>query len=288
MTPGLNPGIPPYQQPAGMPQVGTMPPRAPGYQAPTNPLGPPLAVAKSNPNSTQNTLQIAEIRDGIVIMNDGSFRSVIMLKSINFDLMSLNEQEAVESGYQAFLNSLYFPIQIFIRSQKVDLEPYIARLDKIRTEHDNMLLAMLMEDYVTFISNLSVQTNIMDKKFYVVIPYFPVADVQKAITNSKNFFTGLGDLFSKKEKHVTINESVLEQAKTELRNRVQATLAGLMQCSVQGLPLDTQELIELYYDTYNPDTATRQQLKNFDDLQAPVVTKGQGQAPQPHLERDLQ
>lgn len=284
MTPGAAPGMPPYQQPAGMPTVGAMPPRAPGYQ----PAAAPLAVAKSNPNSTQNTLQIAEIRDGIVIMNDGSFRSVIMLKSINFDLMSLNEQEAVESGYQAFLNSLYFPIQIFIRSQKVDLEPYIARLDKIRTEHDNMLLAMLMEDYVTFISNLSVQTNIMDKKFYVVIPYFPVADVQKAITNSKNFFTGLGDLFSKKEKHVTINESVLEQAKTELRNRVQATLAGLMQCSVQGLPLDTQELIELYYDTYNPDTATRQQLKNFDDLQAPVVTKGQGQAPQPHLERDLQ
>ncbi|MDQ5972015.1 MAG: hypothetical protein QG553_174 [Patescibacteria group bacterium] len=283
LTPGAAPGIPPYQPP-GMPAVGVMPPRAPGYQPPAA----PLAVAKSNPNSTQNTLQIAEIRDGIVIMNDGSFRSVIMLKSINFDLMSLNEQEAVESGYQAFLNSLYFPIQIFIRSQKVDLEPYIARLDKIRTEHDNMLLAMLMEDYVTFISNLSVQTNIMDKKFYVVIPYFPVADVQKAITNSKNFFTGLGDLFSKKEKHVTINESVLEQAKTELRNRVQATLAGLMQCSVQGLPLDTQELIELYYDTYNPDTATRQQLKNFDDLQAPVVTKGQGQAPQPHLERDLQ
>ncbi len=283
ITPGAAPGIPPYQPP-GMPAVGVMPPRAPGYQPPAA----PLAVAKSNPNSTQNTLQIAEIRDGIVIMNDGSFRSVIMLKSINCDLMSLNEQEAVESGYQAFLNSLYFPIQIFIRSQKVDLEPYIARLDKIRTEHDNMLLAMLMEDYVTFISNLSVQTNIMDKKFYVVIPYFPVADVQKAITNSKNFFTGLGDLFSKKEKHVTINESVLEQAKTELRNRVQATLAGLMQCSVQGLPLDTQELIELYYDTYNPDTATRQQLKNFDDLQAPVVTKGRGQAPQPHLERDLQ
>lgn len=249
---------------------------------------PGLPAAKSNPNSTQNTLQIAEIRDGIVIMNDGSFRSVVMVKSINFDLMSGTEQEAVEGAYQGFLNSLYFPIQIFIRSQKVDLQPYIAKLDKIRTEHDNMLLAMLMEDYVNYIANLSVQTNIMDKKFYLVIPYFPVADVQKAITNSKNFFTGLADLFSKSEKHVVINEAVLEQAKTELRNRVQAVLAGLMQCGVQGLPLDTQELIELYYDTYNPDTATRQQLKNFNDLSAPVITKGQGQARQPQLERDLQ
>jgi type IV secretory pathway VirB4 component len=242
---------------------------------------------KTNPNSTQNTLQIAEIRDGIVIMNDGSFRSVVMLKSINFDLMSGAEQEGVEAGYQSFLNSLYFPIQIFVRSQKVDLTPYIDRLDKIRTEHDNMLLAMLMEDYIGFMSDLASQTNIMDKKFYLVIPYFPVVDVQKALTSSKNLFTGIGSLFSRKEAHVVINEAVLEQAKTELRNRVQAVLGGLLQCSVQGLPLDTQELIELYYDTYNPDTATRQQLKNFDDLNTPVVTKGQGLAPQPGLERSL-
>lgn len=281
------PAVPPYQQPQAQPQVGNFAPPAGQPQAQPQAAAQPIAAPKSNPNSTQNTLQIAEIRDGIVIMNDGSFRSVVMLKSINFDLMSLQEQEAVESGYQGFLNSLYFPVQIFVRSQKVDLQPYIAKLDKIRTEHDNMLLAMLMEDYIGFMGNLSAQTNIMDKKFYMVIPYFPVADVQKAITNSRNFFTGLGDLFSKKEHHVVINESVLEQAKTELRNRVQAVLGGLMQCGVQGLPLDTQELIELYYDTYNPDTATRQQLKNFNDLSTPVVTKGQGIAPQPELDRSL-
>jgi hypothetical protein len=211
-----------------------------------------------------------------------------MLKSINFDLMSLQEQEAVESGYQQFLNSLYFPVQIFIRSQKVDLGPYIEKLDKIRSEHDNMLLAMLMEDYIGFISDLAYQTNIMDKRFYMVIPYFPVADIQKAITQSKSFFTGLAGLFSSKENHVVINEADLEQAKTELRNRVQAALAALMQCGVQGLPLDTQELIELYYDTYNPDTATRQPLKNFNDISVPVITKGQGVAPQPNLDRSLQ
>jgi hypothetical protein len=241
----------------------------------------------TNPNSTQNTLLIAEIRDGIVIMNDGSFRSVVMVKSVNFDLMSPQEQEAVEYSYQGFLNSLYFPIQIFIRSQKVDLQPYIAKLDKIRTEHDNMLLAMLMDDYINYIDQLSQQTNIMDKKFYVVIPYFPTVDVQKALTQSKTFFTGLAGLFSKKEQHVTINEAELEKAKTELRNRVQAVLQGLLQCGIQGLPLDTQELIELYYDTYNPDTATRQQLKNFHNLNADIITKGQGNAPQAHLQREL-
>lgn len=276
---GQNSYIP--QQPRYAPYAGQYPP---GMQPP----GQAAVPVKSNPNSTQNTLQIAEIRDGIVIMNDGSFRSVVMVKSINFDLMSPQEREAVEFSYQGFLNSLYFPVQIFIRSNKVDIRPYIERLDKIRSEHENMLLALLMEDYLAYIDALAAQTNIMDKKFYVVIPYFPVVDMQKAITQSKNFFSGLAGLFNSKESHVVINEADLNKAKDELRNRVQAVLAGLAQSGVQGLPLDTQELIELYYDTYNPDTATRQQLKNFDDLTAPVITKGQGMAPQPGLDRTLQ
>ncbi|MDB5168789.1 MAG: hypothetical protein JWO41_145 [Candidatus Saccharibacteria bacterium] len=271
----------PPQQPQPQPQAQVRTSPVPGPQQ--QPVAP-----RAKPNSTQNTLQIAEIRDGIVIMSDGSYRSVIMAKSINFDLMSSQEQEAVEYSYQGFLNSLYFPVQIFVRSSKVDLGPYIDKLDKIRTEHDNMLLALLMDDYITYIDNLSSQTNIMDKRFYLVIPYFPVADVQKALTQSKNFFSGITALINPKEAHVVINEADLESAKTELRNRVQSVMSGLLQCGIQGLPLDTQELIELYYDAYNPDTATRQQLKNFDELSADIITKGQGVASQAHLQRELQ
>ncbi len=150
-------------------------------------------------------------------MNDGSYRAVVMCKSINFDLMSPQEREGVEFSYQGFLNSLYFPIQIFVRSQKVDLRPYIDRLDKIRTEHDNMLLALLMEDYIDFMNDLSVQTNIMDKKFYIVIPFFREIDSAKAIKASKGFLT---TIFGQKETRVVINEAELEKAKTELRNRV--------------------------------------------------------------------
>lgn len=280
----------PGGQPAVNPMVGSQTQTPPivgqpttGNAAPgTKPAGP-----QDNPNSTQNMLQIAEIRDGLVIMNDGSFRSVVMVNSINFDLMSPAEQEAVEFNYQNFLNSLYFPVQIFLRSQKVDLTPYIEKLDKIRSEHDNMLLALLMDDYIGYMEQLADQTNIMDKKFYIVIPLFPKVEVQKAFTQSKNFVSGFAALFNKKEDHVVINEADLEKAKTELKNRVQTVLDGLMQCNIQSLPLDTQELIELFYDTYNPDTATRQQLKNFDDLHADFVTKGKGMAPQPQLEREL-
>lgn len=253
-------------------------------------LGRPQTVPKAetppNPNSTQNSLHISEIRDGIVILNDGSFRAVVMCKSINFDLMSPEEREAVEFSYQGFLNSLHFPIQIFIRSQKIDLGPYLEKLNNTRSQQGNMLLAMLMEDYIGFLAEISQQTNIMDKKFYVVISYpDPDENIKSAFKQSKGFFSGLTELFGgSKPPHVVIDEAALEKAKTELRNRVQTILQGLQDCGVQSLPLDTQELIALYYDAYNPDTASRQQLKSFDDLEAPVVTRGVGNAPQPNLD----
>jgi type IV secretory pathway VirB4 component len=245
----------------------------------------PVTV-KTNPNSTQNTLQISEIRDGIIIMNDGSFRAVVMCKSINFDLMSPQEREAVEFSYQGFLNSLYFPVQIFIRSQKVDLKPYLERMDKLRTRQDNMLLGLLMEDYIAFLADIAQQTNIMDKKFYIAIKYPDASeDVRKALKQSTSFFSNLAGLFSpSKPGHVVIDEVSLEKAKTELRNRVQAVMQGLSQTGIQSLPLDTEELIELYYDAYNPDTATRQQIKDFSGLTAPIITKGTGDAPQPNLD----
>jgi hypothetical protein len=211
-----------------------------------------------------------------------------MCKSINFDLMSPQEREAVEFSYQGFLNSLYFPLQIFIRSQKVDLKPYLEHMDKIRTSQDNMLLGLLMEDYIAFLSDIAQQTNIMDKRFYLVIKYPDTnEDIRKALKQSTGFFSGLAGLFgSDKPAHVVIDENALEKAKTELRNRVQAVMQGLSQAGIQSLPLDTEELIELYYDAYNPDTATRQPIKNFNDLTAPVITKGQGAAPQPNLDGD--
>lgn len=300
----MNPQAPaPQAQPqpgGGYPSYPPQPQPQQGYQgyggygpqvAPQSlPVASPvrrITTSTSNPNSTQNTLQIAEIRDGIVIMNDGTFRSVVMVKSINFDLMSTSEQEAVEYAYQGFLNSLYFPVQIFIRSQKVDIAPYIDRLDRIRTQHDNMLLALLMEDYINYIDVLAQSTNIMDKKFYIVVPYASTPTGQKQLETNKNFFTGLTELLSKKEQRVTISERELDKAKTELRNRVQYVMGGLQQCGIKSLPLDTEELIELYYDTYNPTTAARQHIRNFENLTADVIQKGDGTVPRPSLQGGL-
>jgi hypothetical protein len=285
MNPNQQQPQPNQQQSQQANQIANIAQTAPSPNfAPTPPLATAVPQPKANSTSTQNALEIAEIRDGIVIMNDGTFRAVVMCQSINFDLMSPQEREAVEFSYQGFLNSLYFNIQIFVRSQKVDLQPYIEKLDKIRSEHDNMLLALLMEDYIGYMMTIAEQTNIMDKKFYVIIPFENVMDTQQAIKAGKNFFS---TIMGKKEQHIVINENNLEQAKTELKNRTQTVMNGLRNCQVSSVSLDTQELIELYYDAYNPDTATRQKLKSFKDLTAPVVTKGEGIASQPHLEREM-
>ena len=115
----------------------------------------PVSPNKDVPTSTQSTLLISELRDNVVIMKDGSFRAVVACKSINFDLMSDAEREAVEFSYQQFLNSLRFTTQILVRSQRVDIGPYIEKLSEIRRNNDNMLLSVLMDDYINFIDILS-------------------------------------------------------------------------------------------------------------------------------------
>ncbi len=275
----MQPQTPIQTAPAQQVQPGGAPIGAP--RGPQDMAHAPLAKPPVNPNSTQNSLQIAAIRDGIVIMRDGSFRAVVMAKSINFDLMSPSEQEAVEYAYQGFLNSLYFDIQIFMRSRKIDMTPYLERLNKQRHEVDNMLLGMLMEDYMYFIEDLVQQTNIMSKQFYIVVPYFSQLQAGQAVKSGAGFLGGL--MGGSNKGKVSIDESLLEKAKTELKNRVQSIMNGLLQMGVQSMPLDTQELIELYYNAYNPDTATRQTLNNMNNLNVPITTKGAGQAPKPNI-----
>jgi hypothetical protein len=238
---------------------------------------PPAATKPKNPNSTQNSLLLSELRDNMVIMADGSFRAVIACKSINFDLMSSREREGVEYSYQNFLNALNHPIQILIRSQRIDIDPYIDRLIQIRQNQDNMLLNVLMDDYINFIDVLSQEANIMDKSFFIAIPYYPHGDITNVIEQSKGLF---GKLFSKPQNTITkIDTETYEKAKVEIKNRVDSVMAGLFQIGIQSVQLNTKELGELYYNFYNPDTAVREPLGDFENTTALFVKKGSGEAP---------
>jgi hypothetical protein len=225
--------------------------------------------------STQNSLLLSELRDGMIIMADGTFRAVVACKSINFDLMSSREREGVEFSYQNFLNALYFPIQIFIRSQRVDIGPYLDRLEEIRRNQDNMLLNVLMDDYIQFIDVLSQEANIMDKSFFIVVPYYPSGDINNVMDQGKGFFNKLFGTSGSKQTQVTrIDKVTYEKAKEEIHNRVDSVISGLNQVGVQAVQLSTKELGELYYNVYNPDTAVREPLGDFDSITSTYVRKG--------------
>ena len=233
----------------------------------------PVSPNKDAPTSTQSTLLISELRDNVVIMKDGSFRAVVACKSINFDLMSDVEREGIEYSYQNFLNSLKFTTQILVRSQRVDIGPYIERLSEIRRNNDNMLLGVLMDDYINFIDILSQEANIMDKSFFIVIPYYSSADTEKALQQTKNFFKSFSK--SKAPEVTRIDRATYDKALSELTNRVDTIISGLFQIGINSVRLNTRELAELYYNFNNPDTAVREPLVDFSKLATMYVRKGE-------------
>ncbi len=272
--------MPPEQinnPPTSAPTPGAFP-QAQGSSAPMPPApivssGSSSDVPKKprNPNSTQNSLLLSEVRDNMVIMADGSFRAVVACRSINFDLMSDREREGIEYSYQNFLNSLNFPVQILVRSQRVDIGPYIDRLVDLRKKQDNMLLNVLMDDYINFIDILSQEANIMEKSFFVVVPFHPQGDISNVVEQSKSF---LGKLFAKQKVVAKIDAATYEKAKTEIKNRVDTVMSGLFQIGVHSAQLNTKELGELYYNFYNPDTALREPLGDFSNATSVFVRKG--------------
>lgn len=291
-APLVPPALPPQTPPQPLPPVinpltGAQPlPQPPAFVAPATPsstppqgaadAGKPKPPDKKKLASTQNSMLVSEIRDGLVIMRDGSLRAVVMCQSINFDLMSPQEREGVELSYQGFLNSLYFPVQIFIRSQRVNLKTYMDKLQQIHNSQENILLGLLMEDYIAYVQYLVESANIMDKQFYVVIPYYPpLMSTSGLAINIRKLTT----IVKPAKKTVVINETDFNKYKSELTQQVQVVLGGLQQIGIQSVPLNTQELIELYYNVYNPQTAGSEHLTNVADLETPVVSKGQGQAP---------
>ena len=264
---GVYPGQPlPNSAPiSGAPIVNNQVVSSPMQQAPTQ-------ATPDHPQSTQTTLLVSELRDGMVIMKDGSFRAVVACQSINFDLMSETEREGVEYSYQNFLNSLNFTTQILIRSQRVDIGPYITRLMDIRRNNDNMLLGILMDDYINFIDVLSQEANIMDKSFFIIVPYYPSAEYEKQLYETKNL---LSVLQKNKVQPVTrIDRATYDKAATKINNRVETVTSGLFQIGIRSVRLNTKQLAELFYDFNNPDTAVREPLVDFTKLATTYVKKG--------------
>lgn len=224
---------------------------------------------KNKQTSTQAHLQFSEIKDGIVVMKDGSLRMIIICSPTNFDLKSPAEKDAIEYAFQGFLNGLHFPIQIVIQSRKIDLDGYLTKLENIQSNQANTLLASLMEDYIANIRGLLDDVNIMEKRFYVVVPYFT------NIASKENIITKLRGA-TNENSETTQTTVEYEQKKRDLIQRTNLVAQGLAQIGVRAAILNTQEVIELFYNSYNIAESQSQSLVGISDFTTPVVTREGG------------
>jgi len=211
-------------------------------------------LARAKPGaSTQKYLDISEIRDDCVILKDGTLRAVLTVSSINFALKSEEEQNAIISAYMQFLNALDFPLQIVINSRRLDITPYLEKLKKAERTQTNELLRMQIRGYIEYIQELVQIGEIMTKHFYVVVPYSPFSD------KKKGFFARLRELLMP-GMWIRLKEEKFRNYRKELFMRVDHVISLLSSIGLKAIPLDTQALIELYYNLYNPVTSEKEKL----------------------------
>ncbi|MCD4761355.1 hypothetical protein K8R32_00135 [bacterium] len=209
--------------------------------------------------STQKYLDISEIKENTVVMRDGTLRAVLLVSSINFALKSEDEQNAIISGYVSFLNNINFPLQIVIQSRELNIDNYLADLRQKEKEQTNELLKMQTAEYIQYIMELISMSKIMNKRFYIVVPYDPLSDKQK------NFFNRLFDVL-RPATLIKMKEKKFRRRRGELTYRVDNVRSGLNSIGLNSVELDTQSLIELYYNSYNPATSANQKLVDVNQL----------------------
>jgi len=197
---------------------------------------------------TQDFVALREIRDGIVILKDGSYRGVLIGSSINFALKSTDEREAVIMQYQNFLNSLDFSIQIHLQSKKLDIQPYLASLEAVTKEHVNELIKIQSREYMNFIKTFTEATNVMTKTFFIVVPYQP-----SVIQTTDTIMSKLPFLSKSKQQTTKIaTKEDFQNNKVQLEQRLGVVAGGLGRVGVKTARLNTEELIELYFKIFNP------------------------------------
>lgn len=198
--------------------------------------------------ATQDFVPIKDVRDGVVILKDGSLRGILMASSVNFSLKSEEEQNAIIYQFQDFLNSLDFSVQIIIQSRKHDIRPYIALLEQRKKEQMNDLLKIQIQEYIEFIKTFTERQNIMTKSFFLVIPYSPNA-LEKASNIEKFIPKSISSELSGKPSGGSNN---FEENIVQLDQRIAVVAQGLSRSGIRTVRLGTEEIIELFYKVFNP------------------------------------
>jgi hypothetical protein len=211
--------------------------------------------------ATQRFLPIAEIRNDTVWLKNGGLRAVLQVEALNFNLKSETEQQGIISGYESFVNTLSFPLQILIRSTKMNIDPYLVQLRTVAATQQNELLKNQTLAYADFIEKLIDIADIMQKKFYVIVPY---DQNPRNKTTVEKFFSWMSpdDSVAKaSQRHHDFAEG-----SRNLKERTNLIQTGLANIGLTSKRLETHELIELYYQIFNPKTSQEQKLPGENEL----------------------
>lgn len=197
-----------------------------------------------NARATQQFVPVKEVRDGVIILKDGGLRAVVLVSSINLSLKASDEQMAIISQFQTFLNSLDFSAEILIQSRRRDMRPYLLTLDQKMKEAVEPLLKLQIKEYIEFIRDFTDQVNIMTKNFFIIVPYTsPVLNAKDSLAGSflggnKNTQQGI--------------DAAFEEKRSQLDQRISVIQGGLGGLGIRSVKLKTEEVIELLYKTFNP------------------------------------
>ena len=197
--------------------------------------------------TTTSLVEVNDIRDNIVLLRNGSLRMVMEISAINFELRSEEEQAAIIQAFQNFLNSIDFPIQIVVNSKRYYIEDYLKVVEEAREKLTNDLLKIQAEEYVKFIGELSTLSNIMSKKFYIVIPFYLVETGGK-----KGIMDTIKSIFSSNTSIASIPEEQFATYQNQLLQRGELIFDSLIGSGLQARILAGQELTNTYYQLYNP------------------------------------
>ena len=211
------------------------------------------------PIPSQQFIPVDQIREGVMIMKDKSLKGILLISSINFALKSEEEQGAIIFNFQNFLNSLDFSCQIIVNSRKVNITGYVEKIKKLEDEQKNELLKIQTADYRRFVEELVAGGSIMNKNFYIIIPYYPLVELPG--------MPGGGD--KKKQTARSLTEQGFQTGKYQLWQRMEYISLGLRRCGLKSVPLGTEELIELLWSLHHPKQA---ELGYYPELPPEIIT----------------
>lgn len=203
-----------------------------------------MAEKAKKTKAAQDFVPIKEVRGGLIVLKDETLVGVMLASSLNFALKSQDEQTAILAQFQNFLNSLDFSVQLFVQSRRLDIRPYIALLEERLQAQTEELMKIQVREYMEFVRSITERVNIMEKRFFVVVPYNPpILDVKKTV-GARVF--GQSHLSAEKE------DIGFEEYRTQLEQRMAVVEQGLIRTGVRTIPLGTEEVIELLYKEFNP------------------------------------